>query len=264
MNRYCTIKLFGILILLFLLQSCRIFKVSKTTDYKEYTIDEIQSNYTSSQKHFKSISIPRLSLSYRDGDSELALKGNMRAVYDSAMLISVNAGFGIEIARIFLTPTEIQVLDRVNSFYKKLNYMQMEDFLGINAEFWKITGLFFNAFKFNEVFNLADYSINCSKEQIMIYEKSSKLIDGFDEMKVYFRTEDFLIKKIELLDKEKKNFAFIEYSLFEDVGNSVMLPMELKIFVNAKGETKELWIKYSKAEINTLKKIEFSVPSRYL
>lgn len=254
---------FIFVVVLFFGYSCKTLKIRTETD-RDYTIEGISENYIANLGKFQSLSVHRMNVALFNNSNETSLRGSLRLVRDSAILVSLNAGLGIELARAFLTQENIQIIDRINSEYSIMNYSQIINMIGIDADYKVIEKLLLNSFLFSDLLSLKEYSISHDNEYVIVYDKQNVLISGFDEARIFFRRSDFIVKKIDLFNNQNKHFASIEYSDFSTFEKGIIVPIELRIFVNRGGETVELIIGYLKSEINTVKGLTFAVPSRYL
>lgn len=257
--------IFSVMIIFFLCfgYSCKTLR-DITETRKEFTIEDVQKKFKPNGGEFRSFSVTRMSIVLQENNKETGLRGNIRIIRDSATFVSLNAGLGIELVRAFLTNESIQVIDRINSEYDIMSYSQIRNLVGIDANYKFIENLLLNSFSFYDLVRLKEYDLYTDNEHIVINEKASSLIKGFDEAKIYFRKQDLIVTKIELFDNTTKHFASINYSLFGSFDKGITIPQEIKIFVNRGGETIDLVIKYLKAEINSIKDLNFVVPSRYL
>jgi hypothetical protein len=243
--------------------SCKTIQIRTEADV-DHSIESLKRNYAANRGEFKSFSVSRMSVTILNNSTETSLRGSLRLVRDSAMIVSLNAGLGLELARAFLTHDNIQIIDRINSDYSKLSYSQIRSILGIDADYLKVEKLLLNSFAFPDLFKLHDYEISADNEYVVLYDKGNRIIEGFDEAKVYFRKKDLLISRMDLFDNQTRHFASIEYTDFYTYEKGVVIPQQIRIFVNRGGETIELLIRYLKAEINSVRGITFTVPPRYL
>lgn len=253
----------AVILFLFIGNSCKTLKV-KTGLEKKYTIDDIQSKYKPNNGDFKSLSVSRMNINLLESGKEVGLRGNLRIVKDSALLVSLNAGLGIELVRAFLTQENIQVIDRINADYDVMKYSQIRSLVGIDADYQVIEKILLNSFSFSELVTLNDFLLYTDNEHIVIYDKESSFISGFDEARIYFRKQDLLVTKIELFDNFTKHFSSIIYGQFGLFDKEINVPQEIRILVNRGGEVIELVVKYLKVEIDSVKDLKFVVPSRYL
>jgi hypothetical protein len=250
-------------VFLFFSYSCKSLQLKTRAD-KDISMEDIKENYQPNLGDFHSFSASRMSISLLENGMETSIRGNMRLVRDSAILVSLNAGLGLEIVRAFLTPSNMQIINRINSEYSNMKYSDLNNLIGISADFKMVEKLLLNSFSLSELVNFIDYDVSPDNETVIIYDRRNSLINGFDEAKVYFRKNDLLVWKIELFNNQKQYYALIEYSDFSSFDKGVIIPLQVKVFVNREGETMELIVRYLKADINTVKGLTFVVPSRYL
>jgi hypothetical protein len=253
-----------LLLLFIILGSCKVFRFKGTVYEKEIDLDDLIQNYVSGQTNFRSLTISRVLINFSDNHTEMDFRGSLRMLRDSAILISLNAGFGIEIGRGLMTTSEIQVIDRINSEYLLLNYYDVRNFVGFNAKFSQLQSLLTNSFDVYEIIDCGNIEIMPENEHYNLYCRESTFIEGYDQMRIFFRKSDFVIEKIELLNSISNRFVIIEYGNFNSFPGGVVLPGELSISVNAPGDRKRLILRYQRMEINTVSQIHFVVPQRYL
>ncbi len=260
MNKY---RIASIIIILSIGISCRKIIPRRVTGIHAVNYELIRDNYSPNSKSFRSVSIPRLNADLINPALEIGLKGNLRMVRDSAIFVSLNAGLGIEVARALVEKELIHVIDRINSSYEKMSFQQIRSLIGLTVDYRTIENILFNNYHLCDLISSRDVEISNSKDFIVVCDKRSHLVEGFSEAKIYFRSSDFLVGRIEIVDSENGHFAYIDYSNFTDTGNGVIIPHEIEIFVNRSGELNKLNLKYQRVDINTVRSINFFVPERY-
>lgn len=85
---------------------------------------ELFENIINSNPGFDTYSAGRVSVQVKEGEDAVNFRANVRIKRDSAILASISAFAGIEIARVVLTRDSVKVLDRLNNSYFKGNYKQ--------------------------------------------------------------------------------------------------------------------------------------------
>ncbi|MEX0966488.1 MAG: DUF4292 domain-containing protein [Bacteroidia bacterium] len=73
----------------------------------------------------------RCKISFKDEDQNISATVNLRMQQDSMLWMSVTPLFGIEIARIVISPDSALVLDRINKEYQVLNFDEIRKFTGV-------------------------------------------------------------------------------------------------------------------------------------
>lgn len=244
--------------------SCKSLRPVRIPEGTEFDYMHVKERYIPNMKTFNSLSVPRLNVELISPDLEIGLRGNMRMVKDSAVFVSLNAGLGIELLRALVEKDQIQIIDRVNSSYEKMSFQQISSLIGLRVDYNSLEKILFNAFEFNELVSSQKVDISERNDFIVIHDIKNNLFEGFNEAKVHFRKNDLLVGRIEVINAVKGHFAYINYADFSDIGDGVKIPLEIEIFVNRSGEIYKLIIRYSKIDLNTVRNINFSVPSRYL
>lgn len=257
-------QFFLLLVLFLIANSCKVFRYKGILFEKEFDLEELRANYVASHGNFQSLAIPRVLINFNDNGTEIDLRGSIRIVRDSAILIALNAGFGIELGRGLMTESEIQVIDRINSEYLLLNYEEIRNFIGFNSNFGQVQSLLVNSFDVYEISDCKDIEFNTARNHYIVFCMESLFIEGYDQMRIFFRKSDLIIEKIELLNSINNRFVSIEYTNFNSFPGGIVVPGDISIIVNSPGDRKRLGLRYQRIDINTVTHIQFVVPQRFL
>lgn len=233
--------------------------------YRQYnSIEDIEENYLLNLGSITSLSIPRVSFSFTENGVVTYLNGSIRAIIDSAILISVQGGFGIEIVRALVTYGSIQYIDRVNSEYQRFGFDQFKYMAGVAFEYQILENILFNNFRLSDLLTRKDYKIVNTSEHIVIHERDNNFIKGFEDIKVFFQRNNFLISKIEFIDRERILCMSVDYANFRTADTGIAIPHEVKISLRNKEEHFEVNLKYNRIDLNNFSNISFIVPSKYI
>lgn len=77
----------------------------------------------------------KLSISYETPQEKRSFKGDLRVKKDSAIWLSVTPLLGLEVARIYITPDTVYILDRLNKQYVRQPLHQLEERYGLPDDF---------------------------------------------------------------------------------------------------------------------------------
>jgi hypothetical protein len=191
--------------------------------------------------------------------AEVPQQGNIDAAYrmnimkDSMIWLKVTK-MGLEGMRVLVTPTKIQVIDRLNSKVYIANFSKISKYVGIDVDFKTLQDLL-----------LGNMPILPTKEVTL--EKAEKenilkfIASGID-FQYTIVNENQKIAKVNTLQSAKNQSATLSYYEFEVVDNqlfshNVVIEAKSKSAVNAE-------LRHSKVEINpTDISFSFSIPDGY-
>jgi len=238
-----------------------------------YLLDSVKANYgtfSTYQGKFK--------LSVKNGKKTNSLAGSIKIKKDSLMWISVNPGFGIEVARALLLQDSLMFLERINSTYYKGTYDNMNELFGLEADYSTLQSVFLNSLYF---YNSSDNPKMLENLRIR-KDKNGKFIDlenltrrkvrkyenKADTPIVYQRitVDNSNLKVSEILVKDFKDnqSLFIQYSdyVYND-SIRAEFPQSIVIKIISKEHNIEADIKFTKQLFNVENEYSFSVPASY-
>lgn len=148
LNLLCSLSAIGIIIvLLFLLNGCRSRKeIGDITPSKEKTEIVFQEHFaallTDAQK-FRTLSA-KADVKLRMENKTLNSRVDLKIVRDSAIMLSIQPFFGIEMFKVVFLPEQIILIDRMNKRFLSENYTELLEKLPSGLNFYNIQDLFCN------------------------------------------------------------------------------------------------------------------------
>lgn len=159
-----------LLLLVFLQFSC------KTT----YEIGQKQAHVMSDNKLYnhivdnsliyKTLWVKRFSANYESNRESQNIKGSLKILRDSIIMMQINAPTGIlEVARIYISPDSIKILDRLKKTYLVTDFTYLSDKLNMDVDFFILQSILTN-----DIFQLQDME---EKQRAFIRNFKSKVLD---------------------------------------------------------------------------------------
>ncbi|MEC3879564.1 DUF4292 domain-containing protein [Parapedobacter sp. 10938] len=189
-----------------------------------------------------------------NGKDQYDVTANIRIVRDEAIWISLTALMGIEVARVFITPDSIKIINRLQSEYIRKPFAYLRNFTG--------SGLRFS-----------------SLEQLLVGDVLDQITE--DGLAVWQRAEGYLLHK-QMDDLQYKVHVGADYqnnytriaspasnqqleAVYSDyqviAGNS--FPNHMEISIATPHLTLQSDMRYSKVVYDGEVELPFTVPSRY-
>lgn len=177
------------------------------------TAFEMVNRIESAQPAFNRAHAKKMSVYIDFKGRQLDVKASCKIVTDSAMHISIQPFFGIELFKVEITPEKIVVVDKTNKTYYESNYAILNQNLGIIVDYQGIQSLLSN--------------------RLFIPGKRTILEDDFVWKDTGVRNE------LELYN----------YTLLENVGLNLMLGRIGDLSFGERGNSKELRVSYDKFKL---------------
>lgn len=183
---------------------------------------------------------------------DMSLAGEVRAIVDSALLISIQPILGIEVMRVKLTPDSVFLLNRLDKTYYK----------GAFSEITQRTELDFYALQALLLYRTHDPS---AKDFSGFTNFQFEQEFHFSQEKPYFTA--YVISKEKALHQsifsslDKTSSIFVQYADFslEDFG----FPLSHVIKYSSPDMNLDLGIDFKRLKINQAVRTKLSIPSRY-
>jgi hypothetical protein len=87
----------------------------------------------------------RLNMSLTSGTRSVSSRANLRIIKDSAILISVQPLFGVEVVRLYIDPNNILILDRMNKRYVKESLISLKEKYPVGFDFYTLQSILTNS-----------------------------------------------------------------------------------------------------------------------
>lgn len=257
-------------IIIIFFSSCAVTKIIKIHKTKNLTVEKIYSNVKDNQVNYNTYSIKYSAKIDLDGKN-YKVSGNLRIKKDSAIWISMTAGFGVEIVRVLLTKDTVRMINRLNSTYFVGDYNYLNNLLHFNFNFNTIQSVLTNTFfcynsKLSDK-SLKQFEVTTSENSYFLYTfvKDSKQ----DSINKHYVMQQFLIMpdsykiiKAGLIDNLYKRNLQIGFSDFINI-NKNQLPQKFN-FIFTKGTKKSVIdLNYNKITVNNPLRMPFHISNKY-
>lgn len=220
------------------------------------------SDILSNQLSFHTLS-SKISLSLANGSMSRTSKARLKIVEDSALQISVQPLFGIEIFRFHVDTDTMVFLDRMNKRYMKEAISSLKQRYPTGFDLETLQSLFCNrlfvAGKTSA--ETSDYdNFSYSDMQNMYYLKSKDQDSGIE----YFFSvnADDRIIFTNLMDTEKKYSLQWNYSDFAQLPSGTF-PLQMDVTVGSSTKKAEMNIAFSDVVLNQPMLLDLSIPKSY-
>jgi hypothetical protein len=231
----------------------------------EYLFDRLRDN----ELKFNAFTA-RLNVDYTVDRNRNDFKGQLRIVKDSAIWVSFNQDFGIEIARFLITQDSVKFLNRLNKTYFAGDYAFVNNFLGANIDFGILQSLLLgNDFEHYEDIDFrasvdgGQYRLNTTgRSKLRKYVKNHE-----DHLRLLLQTiwlnpENFKITEIRLKELTRNSKKLIAaYSDFQSHEKN-KYPTRLNYAIEADIPI-SVSVRYSRITINEPASMPFNVPGKY-
>ena len=220
----------------------------------------------------------KMKLSVKADKKSNSLMGILRMSKDSMIWMSLNPGFGIEVARTKMNNDSIVFLDRFNKSYYNGDYNNINTLLGVDLDYKLIQSIFLNTLYFYGCTDSSgfpkDLIIKKDKngkeiEMINISKRKIKRSDNSDELPpIYQRVkiDNTNLKVKELIFKDFKedktlNIEYLNYVYIDSIKTE--FPQTIDIKITSKLHNFHIILKYSGLIFNCLNEYSLTIPSTY-
>jgi hypothetical protein len=198
--------------------------------------------------------------------TKLDLAGTIRIRKDSAIFISVAPVLGIEVARLLITPTEVKMLNRLESTYFEGDMGLINDMLNADLDFYMLqallTGNDFMHFSRNTFRLSNDPSVVMLNAVNRTRTNSRGQQASAIDQNIWLDNQTFRITQTSIYEKQANRSIQVKYNNYSTVQGQ-LLPAELMMVFVDPANRAELTIRYSRITINQPQQITFTIPSRY-
>lgn len=230
---------------------------------------------------YKTLWVKRFSARYESKGKSQNIKGSIKILRDSIIMVQINAPTGIiEVARMYITPDSVKVLDRLKKKYIVSDFMYLSDKLNMGVDFYTLQSILTN-----EIFQLqAPYE----RQRPFIRNFKGKVID---HKYVFISDKASKVERKLRKDKHRKlhkfNYQRIEIDpslmkitdvLVREFGEERDVILKYRDFINLEGQkfpselvfkvkdsiqSVSCKLKYNKLVIDQELKFPFRVSSKY-
>ncbi len=195
----------------------------------------------------------KLKIDYTSAEKHQAFKGNLRVIRDSAVWMSIAPAFGVELARVLITPDSIRFLDRINKKYAVEPIENAERIYRAPIDFTLLESLISGNLAYGEMeitgmeIDTAFYYLELESDLFLI------------QLKVSGGT--FLIDALNVRQKNPERLLAVDYLDYSPV-DSQYFSMQRKIRLEAESNV-QMDLEFSNVRVNQIVNIVFVVPQKY-
>jgi hypothetical protein len=193
----------------------------------------------------------RAKIKYISMDQNRSVRANIRIRKDSMIWMSVTL-FGIEGARIKITPDSVHVLNRIEKQYIVAPLSYVEENLGLPADYSSVESMLVGS---PVLLDGNDYEVSVKDNQYQLKTeqplKTTYLLDRD------FQYTGFIVQDNK---RQKMDMAFKEYEELE--GRNFSFVRDALVTSPTRGNA-SVEMEFSKVQFDTPKKMSFKVPSSY-
>jgi hypothetical protein len=266
-------KIFGLLILIGLLASCRSTKKIQTAITKKDSVvttivpSGISKNDTvqmiqaalrrldSNRIDFRTFSA-KVNVDYSGSDGKkYDVNANIRMYKDSAIWIAVNAVLGIDAMRLYVTKDSVKLLDKLNKTYTARSVDYLKEVTSLPLNLYNLQDLIIG----NPVFldsNIVSYSVNNNQIALLSLGQLFKNLLTLSEV-----DKTLLHSKLDDTDPVRNRTADLTYSDYESK-KGVPFSTRRRIVVTEKNRL-DIKLEFKQYEFNQEISFPFSIPKNY-
>ncbi|MFB2119311.1 DUF4292 domain-containing protein [Parapedobacter sp. 2B3] len=214
----------------------------------------VMSRVAQQQLHYSTFSGRAKSSLTINGKERYDVTANVRIVRDEAIWISVTALMGIEVARVFITPDSIRIVNRLQAAYIKKPFEYLRDFTGSGLDFPSLERLL-----------VGDVIDQVAGDDLEVWKGR----DGYllqrqvDDMAYTVRVDTaYRNRHTSIAEPVRDQRLEAFYSDYQATTRNPF-PHQMDISIVAPRFTLQSEVKYSRVLYDENVELPFSVPSRY-
>ncbi|MBP9017795.1 MAG: DUF4292 domain-containing protein [Paludibacteraceae bacterium] len=238
------------LMILTLLSSCKTKKMMEQPTYfpQKLTTEKVIEQLKTLD-NIQTAEIKKMSIYLKMNDREFNVTSSMTMKKDSAINISIQPFFGMELFKVELTPDKITLYDKINQTYYTADYLFIANHLGFPVNFFDLQAMLTDRY----------FCLSAQTEKsCQLLSVTTEVINfGFENELLKQQMEilpDFRIKKVTLKDKIHDVELESNYENF-DVVDGVIFPRKISII--SKGS------KSKNTSSVSIEKVKFNQPVEF-
>jgi hypothetical protein len=206
------------------------------------------------KKDFSTLYI-KSSAHYQDGKQSQNVTAEIKIKKDEIILVSIRF-LGITMAKALITPNEVKYYEKIGGKYLEGNYSALSQWLGTDLDFQKVQNMIIG----QALDNLKEVNYTTTiEDQLYKLEDESET----NTKKAYFfQADNFLIKKEEIIQKDKQRMVQISYPSHSEF-NKIIFPTGLIIDAVQENKKTNINIDYNTVTFNEDLSFPYSVPEGY-
>ncbi len=262
MKNKISISLSIFIITILLVSSCGIFKNKnninhETTSIKSEILDTVAANYLNYETLFI-----KYGAKYKSDNQNIGFSGTIRIIKDSAMLITLSPGFGIELGRLLITKDSVKFYNTFQNTYLAEDKTFFETNYGLNLQFETVEAMLTNQiFTYPITNKISDYKfVEDSTDYKYNYIVKNPRNEAVNALKheISIDKEYYKIKKHIIEDNSNLRYLNIDYTEFLFIENA-LFPEKIDIKIEEK-QNHELSFNYKKISVNKQFKVLLNIP----
>jgi len=142
---------FGIIIAsVVILASCKTTRTATTTKQtalpQSLQVEQVVKQVQSVEPRFETANVSKMSMELNVNNRDFNVSATCKIKKDSAIYLSIQPFFGIEVFKAELTPDSMKVIDKMNRRFFVVDYHFFKQRFGVDVDFYSLQGLIFNQF----------------------------------------------------------------------------------------------------------------------
>ena len=271
----------AILLLIFLQFSCKSTYELGQKRAHGMSDNKLYNQIQDSSLMYKTLWVKRFSAHYESKGKSQNIRGSIKVLRDSIIMVQINAPTGIlEVARVYITPDSVKVLDRLKKKYIVSDFDYLSNKLNMDINFYTLQSILTN-----EIFQLQDLNERhrpfirnfkgkvIDDKYVFISDKAAKVERKLRKDKYWklqkfnyqrFEIDPSLMKITDVLVREfgEERDISMKYRDFINLGGQ-KFPSELVFKVKDSIQSLSCKLKYNKLVIDQELKFPFKVSSKY-
>ena len=271
----------ALLLLIFLQFSCKSTYELGQKRAHGMSDNKLYNQILDSSLTYNTLWVKRFSANYESKGKSQNVKGSIKILRDSIIMVQVNAPTGIlEVARMYITPDSVKVLDRLKKKYTVSDFVYLSNKLNMDVDFYTLQSILTN-----EIFQLQNFNERqrpfirsfkgkvIDNKYVFITDKASKVERKIRKDKYWklhkfnyqrFEIDPSLMKITDVLVKEfgEERDISLKYRDFINLDGQ-KFPSELVFKVKDSIQSVSCKLKYNKLVIDQELKFPFKVSSKF-
>ena len=237
--------------------------VYSTTPVEDKENSDLFNDILSSSINYTTFS-SRLNLNINSGSRTLSSKATLRIVKDSAIQISVQPLFGVEMFRLYIDPNKVVLLDRMNKRYVEETTSSLKDKYPVGFDFYTIQSMLTNTLFVAGMngFEYIDYRMfKYSQASDLNYNLTAKDSESGIEYSFVVNGDDRIIQTHLLHSQDKLSLKW-NYDEFAEMAE-LIFPHRMTTSITTNKRKLNTELRFSGIEIDQPFSISISIPSGY-
>lgn len=187
------------------------------------------------------------------GNKLFTLSGSIQSVTDKELMVSVTALFGIEVLRIYCTPTQATLIDRIGRRVCDMPFSELAPELG--TDFYGLQGLLTNRLFDPDQNGYANFALDQVNGDWILTHNGK------------YQTE-FLLQQGRLLQRSiirsysKGDYLMATYSQFTEK-EGITFPTKAQYLYYSKERSNSVDVTFQNPQFNGVSNLNFSIPNGY-